>query len=473
MQTSFVFRSVASFVHVFGMWAVGGLAWGCASRAPIDRGGIKVGRVVYHVMDDAPFCANDAQYLSAAIQTFETLLDRKAANWIHYHRLSGSLASRCENEVAGCADTEANAIYTHFPALAHEVVHMVTERSQEHLPYFREGLAEALGEFGGLKLGEESSVFAKPLSLSQMLAKVPPNRYDTPAATMTALLRNKGVANTLEFYDYLGTARSEGKLTQALGRLDLSLEQLQELHDDQIATGLAGYPHLRCSAEPARFDATTKAWSFDASVGCNASGHRRDDQWGFVYRRTVELEAGFQITRAVVPAGAWLSVAPCTSGTNLSSYNASDEVAEIWAVGATSAGLHTASVSVPDDLGTQVVSLTTEPLTSNPYTASANTTLRLFSADVTQLSIEVKRASRMRVLEIANSIKGNLSLCPLQPAVRVQDGGMESPDAAVAVPRTCITVNNDEVIELSAGRYRLSFHTSVNNVAELAIGSEL
>lgn len=466
-------RSIPLFAYVIGMCGLGYLAGGCGSRAPIERGGVKIGRVIYHVMDDAPFCENDARYLNDAVQVFETLLGKKAANWIHYHRLAGSLKGRCEGEVSGCADTEANSIYTNFPALAHELVHMVTERHKEHVPYFREGLAEALGEFGALKLGEESSVFAQRLSLPDMLAAAPPQRYETPAVTVTALLNNQGVANTLAFYDYLGPTRSEQRLTDALSQLGLTIKQLQKLHDDQLSTGLGGYPQLRCSAERAAFDASTKVWHFDAHVGCNADGHRRDDQWAFVYRRTVELDKSFQIARAVLPPRAWLSLTPCQAGTNLSSYNASDEEGEVWAVGATSAGLHTASVSVPDDGGARAISLSVEPLAPNPYTVSANTTLRLLSTNVTRLSLELTRANRMHVLEIANSIKGNLYLCPSSLAAPERDGGTESRETTTDVTRRCRLVHNDEAVELNAGRYELSFETSVNNVAEITFQSGL
>lgn len=454
-----------------GVCVAGGLAWGCGSREPIERGGVTVGRVVYHVLDDQPFCENDARYLNDAVEMLETTLDRRTKNWIHYYRLQGSLKSRCEGEVSGCADTDANSIYTNFPALAHELVHMITDRTQEHLPYFREGLAESLGEFGGLKLGEESSVFARRPALADMLEAAAPRRYETPAATMAALLGNKGVARTLEFYDHLGTQRSENKLAEALARIDLTTDQLLQLHDDQVATGLAGYPTLRCSAEPARFDAATNVWSFEADVGCNAGGHRRDKQWAFVYRRTVELEHGFHFARAVTPAGTWLSVTPCESGTNLSGYDASDEGGEVWAVGDLSAGVHSASVSVPDDVGTQPVKLSVEPLSSEPYTVSANTTLRLFSADMTRLAIELTEPRRVHLLKLANSVKGAVSLCTLQPPAPRRDGGTQLHDGGIDMSSMCKIVNNDEVIELSEGRYALELATSEYNVAEFTFWS--
>ena len=51
---------------------------GCSSRERLVPG-IAVGRIVYHVGDDAPFCENDAQYLSDSLESLEELLGRRAA----------------------------------------------------------------------------------------------------------------------------------------------------------------------------------------------------------------------------------------------------------------------------------------------------------------------------------------------------------------------------------------------------------
>lgn len=428
---------------------------GCSSRERLVPG-IAVGRIVYHVGDDAPFCENDAQYLSDSLESLEELLGRRAAPRVHYYRLGGSLAEHCEDEVSGCARLESDSIYSNYPALGHELVHMITERERDHAPYFREGLAEALGEFGSLKLGEENPALASEnIDVEDLIVSQPPRGYDTAATTVTSLLDRLGVGATLDFYDALGATIGAPQLEAALGVVGVRVSELVDWHAEQRKNRLAGAPHLRCSASPADFDTSTGAWSFQSeTIGCDAAGHRRTLSRGFVYRRKVTLSPTNSpsfFAHAHVPAGAWLAVSSCEAPGGLAVQNPGDEASDVWTVGRLTAGVHTASVQIPEEAGLTAVEVVVQPTGDEPRSVTTTTHLRMLTSSETTLPIRLLRAGTVEVGKLTSS-SGALDVC-----------------SSASSSTACTRVKTRDAVPLAAGDHTLRFTSDTYAAAEVEL----